>query len=110
LEMEPDATTQGNFPITLAYFNASTLLGTLSNSLDGSTAALFAASSSVPITSVVLTVGGNVNLPAGTDPDIAQLRYALAPSSSVPEPGVWLLFSTGLAFIFLFRRSRYARN
>src|SRR6478609_811764 len=85
LEVEPDAFTQGFFPVSVEFKNGGASLGTINNSMDGSTAALFAATSSTPITSVVVTIGGNANLPGGTDPAIAQLRYALAPTG-VPEP------------------------
>jgi hypothetical protein len=104
LEAEPDATTQGAFPITLDFFSGVTLLGTVSNTIDGSSAALFAASSTMPITSVTLTVSGNAADPAGTDPGIAQLRYAL-----VPEPSTWLMVAIGLALLAV-RRFRYARK
>jgi hypothetical protein len=102
MEAEPDAFTQGFFPVTLDFFSGATLLGTVSNSLDGSTAALFAASSTMPITSVTLTIGGNAADPAGTDPGIAQIRYAL-----VPEPSTWLMVAIGLALLTV-RRFRYA--
>ena len=38
------ATTQGSFPVSLAYYNGTTYLGEVDNFMDGSTAALFAAS------------------------------------------------------------------
>jgi hypothetical protein len=111
LEAEPDALTQGAFPVRLDFFNGVTLLGTVSNSLDGTTAALFAASSSTPITSVTLTIEGNANDPAGTDPGIAQIRYALAGSQSVPEggPSIWLVVITVIALLVV-HRFRYARS
>jgi hypothetical protein len=111
LEAEPDAFTQGAFPVRLDFFNGVMLLGTVSNSLDGSTAALFAASSSAPITSVTLTIEGNANDPAGTDPAIAQIRYALAGSQSVPEggPSIWLVVITVIALLVV-HRFRYARS
>jgi hypothetical protein len=96
LEAEPDATTQGAFPLTLDFFNGVTVLGTVNNTIDGSSAALFAASSTMPITSVTLTVGGNAADPAATDPGIAQVRYALQP---VPEPATWLMVAIGLALL-----------
>jgi hypothetical protein len=111
LEAEPDALAQyGAFPVTLDFFNGGTLLGTVSNTLDGSGAALFAASSMTPITSVTLTISGNAQVPTGTDPGIAQLRYALA-TQSVPEggPSTWLMVVTTLA-LFTVHRFRYARN
>jgi hypothetical protein len=112
LEAEPDAFTQGNFPVTLDFFNGVTLLGSVSNSLDGSTAALFAASSTTPITSVTLTISGNANDPAGTDPGIAQLRYALAAApQSVPEggPSIWLAVISVLVLLMV-HRFGYARS
>ncbi len=106
LEAEPDAFTQGFFPVTANFFNNGTLLGSINNSLDGSTGALFAASSTTPITSVVLTIGGNQADPAGTDPAIAQLRYALA----APEPATASVFAGGLALLIGLRRFRSVRS
>jgi hypothetical protein len=64
-----------------------------------------------PITSVTLTIAGNASVPEGTDPGIAQIRYALAPPQSVPEggPSTWLMVATVLA-LFTVHRFRYARN
>jgi hypothetical protein len=86
-------------------------LGTVNNSLDGSTAALFAATSSTPITSVKLTIDGNANDPAGTDPGIAQIRYALAAPQGVPEggPSIWLVVITITALLMV-HRFRYVRS
>ncbi|MEY2538015.1 MAG: hypothetical protein QOG67_1755 [Verrucomicrobiota bacterium] len=110
LEAEPDAL-EGTFPVRLDFFNGATLLGTVSNDLTGFGAALFAASSMTPITSVTLTIEGNSEDPAGTDPGIAQIRYALAAPQSVPEggPSTWLIVATVLA-LFTVHRFRYARN
>ena len=105
LEAEPDALTQGAFPITLDFFNGLTLLGTVSRTIDGTSAALFAASSTTPITSVTLTVHGNSNVPEGVDPGIAQIRYAAA----VPEPTTWLLVAAGFGLLGL-RRFRFYRS
>jgi PEP-CTERM motif-containing protein len=102
LEAEPDATTQGAFPVTLDFFNGLTLLGTVTRTIDGSGAALFAAGSTTPITSVTLTVGGNANVPEGVDPGIAQIRYTAA----VPEPSTWILFAAGLGLLTV-RRYRF---
>jgi hypothetical protein len=110
LEAEPDALTQGAFPVRLDFFSGITLLGTVSNSLDGTTAALFAANSTTSITSVTLTIEGNANDPAGTDPGIAQIRYALA-AQGVPEggPSIWLVVITVIALLTV-HRFRYARS
>jgi hypothetical protein len=112
LEAQPDAIAQyGAFPLTLDFFNGVTPLGTVSNTLDGTTAALFAASSMTPITSVTLTVHGNAAAQQGVDPGIAQIRYALAAPQSVPEggPSTWLTIATVLALLIV-HRFRYARN
>jgi hypothetical protein len=109
VEVQPDAFTQGFFPVSMEFLNGVTSLGVLNNSLDGSTAALFAASSTTPITSVILTIAGNVNLPDGTDPAIAQVRYALD-VAAVPEPATLLTFASGFALLIGFRRLRSARN
>lgn len=108
VEVEPDAFTQGLFPVSLQYMNGVTVLGTLNNSLDGSTAALFAASSTTPITSVILTVSGNSNFSGGTDPAIAQLRYALA-STALPEPDSFLTVAAGFALLAGLHRFRSTR-
>src|SRR5947209_3196261 len=50
LEAEPDALTQGTFPVSMVFFNGGTQLGTLNNVIDGTSAALFAAGSTTPIT------------------------------------------------------------
>jgi hypothetical protein len=112
LEAEPDALPKyGAFPLTLDFFSGVIPLGTVSNTLDGSSAALFAASSMTPITSVTLTVHGNSTVPEGNDPGIAQIRYALAAPQSVPEggPSTWLVVATVLALLTV-HRFRYARN
>jgi len=108
MEAEPDAFSQGSLPVTLFFYNGGTELGFITDSLDGSFAELFAASSDTPITSVLLAIGGNAALPEGTDFGIAQLRYALAPGA-VPEPATWLMGFAGLAFLAA-RRFRFARN
>jgi hypothetical protein len=109
LEAQPDATSQGAFPVTATFFNGATTLGSINRSLDGVTAALFAASSTTPITSVRLTIGGNATDPAGTDPGIAQLRYALA-TQAIPEPATAFVFAGGLALLIGLRRFRTVRN
>jgi len=109
IEVEPDAFTQGFFPVSVEFKNGGTSLGVLNNSMDGSTAALFAASSSTPITSVVVTIAGNANLPGGTDPAIAQLRYALTPTA-VPEPAAMFTFAGGFVLLAGLRRYRSSRN
>lgn len=99
LEAEPDAVTQGPFPMKLDFFNGAMLLGTVSyGSVSGEGGAvLFAASSMTPITSATLTVEGNANVPEGVDFGAARFRYTLAPTSSVPESGS----SIGLMLIAL---------
>jgi len=110
LEAEPDAF-EGTFPVRLDFFNGVTPLGTVSNDLTGFGAALFAASATTPITSVTLTIQGNAQDPAGTDPGIAQIRYALAGTQSVPEggPSLWLVVITVVALLMV-HRLRYARS
>jgi hypothetical protein len=113
LEAEPDAFTQyGTFPVTLDFYNGVTLLGTVSNNLDGETSALFAATSSTPITSVTLTIHGNSILPEGTDPGIPQIRYALAGGAQgVPEGGASaLLLGIAVLGLVAIHRLRFARN
>ena len=74
-ELEPN--TFGTFPISVAFMNGATTLGTVSRSPDGSSGSLlFAASSTTPITGVVITATGGGNGYA-----MAQFRYN-APSSS----------------------------
>jgi hypothetical protein len=109
LEAEPDAFSQGFFPVSATFFNGASLLGTITNSLDGTTGALFAASSTTPITSVVLSIAGNGPDPAGTDPGIAQFRYALA-TPAAPEPATALVFGGGLALLIGLRRFRSVRS
>jgi len=109
LEAEPDAFTQGFFPVTLFFYNGATELGSVTDQLDGSSAELFAASSDTPITSVLLRVDGNATLPEGIDFGIAQLRYSLAAPAAVPEPGTWLMGVAGIAFLAV-RRFRSARS
>lgn len=107
LEAEPDAF-EGTFPVRLDFFNGATPIGTVSNNLDGFGAALFAASSMTPITSVTLTIEGNSQDPQGTDPGIAQIRYALAASQGVPEGGatIWLMLAAALS-LFAVQRFRW---
>jgi len=112
LEAEPDAFLEGTFPERLDFYNGATLLGTIMNSSDGTTSALFAATSSTPITSVTFTIEGNSEDPAGTDPGLAQIRYALAPTSAtVPEGGasIWLMAATALGLVAV-HRFRMARS
>jgi hypothetical protein len=114
LEAEPDGFTQGSFPMRLDFFNGVTLLGTVSypavDPIGG--AVLFAATSMTPITSATLTVEGNSNDPAGTDPGMARLRYALASTTStVPETGssIGLMLMAVLA-LFAVHRFRSQRT
>ena len=68
IEIEPNNGTQ---PVTLTYLNGASTLGSVSRSVPGTAGALlFAASSSTPITSVVLTI------PSGASGfALAQFRY-----------------------------------
>jgi len=107
LEAEPDGFTQGTFPMRLDFFNGATLIGTVSypavDPFGG--AVLFAASSMTPITSATLTVEGNANFPPGVDPGMAQFRYALAATQSVPEGGS-AIGLVALAILALFAAHR----
>jgi hypothetical protein len=106
IEVEPDAFSQGFFPVTESFYNGATLLGTIVNSMDGSTAALFAANSTTPITSVNITIAGNSNFPPGTDPAMAEFRYTVA----APEPGTMFGLATGLGMLLGLKRIRSARS
>ncbi len=83
-ELEPN--TFGVFPISVAFMNGATTLGTVTRSPDGSSGSLlFAATSSTPITSVVITATSGGNGYA-----VAQFRYsATTPSVPVPTLGEW---------------------
>ena len=112
LEAEPDALAiYGQFPVTLTFFNGATQIGAITRSIDGASAALFAATSTTPITSAVLAVGGNQAVPEGSDPGLAQVRYALADVTppGVPEPATCF---TGLAVfgVLVVRHFRSVRS
>lgn len=108
LEAEPDAISQGAFPVSLTFYNGASVLGTVMYTIDGSSAMLFAASSMTPITSVLLEIAGNGPDSAGTDPGIAQLRYTLAATepTTLPEPATLLLCSGAFLALIGFRRLR----
>jgi hypothetical protein len=104
IEIEPNNGTQ---PITLTYFNGATTLGTISQSIVGTSGArLFAASSSTPITSVSLTI------PSGASGfAMAQFRYGstfLGATTAVPAAGLPAL--SGLALALLAGGSLLARR
>ena len=100
VEIEPNNGTQ---PITATYFNGSTLLGTISRSVVGTSGALlFAGSSSTAITSVVIT------LPSGASGfAMAQFRYGTAstgptsPVAAAPALGMPALGGLALALLAL---------
>lgn len=81
VEIEPD--TFGAFSISVDFMNGATNLGTVTLSPNGSAGALlFAASSTTPITSVVITAPAGANGFA-----LAQLRYrAAAPAAPTAVP------------------------
>lgn len=83
-ELEPN--TFGVFPISVAFMNGATTLGTVTRSPNGASGSLlFAATSSTPITSVVITATSGGNGFA-----VAQFRYsATTPSVPVPTLGEW---------------------
>ena len=63
MEVEPDAdASYGAFPVTLDFYDDATLIGSITNDITGDDATLFAASSTIPITSVVLTIAGKHRL------------------------------------------------
>ena len=77
-EIEPD--TFGVFTISAAYYSGGTLLGTISQSINGNAGALLAAGSSTsPITSVVITAPAGANGFA-----MAQFRYSGSTTTAVP--------------------------
>ena len=83
-ELEPN--TFGVFPISVAFMNGATTLGTVTRSPNGASGALlFAASSSTPITSAVITATGGGNGYA-----MAQFRQAASTGTQpVPTLGEW---------------------
>jgi hypothetical protein len=94
-ELEPNNGTQS---ITATYYNSATVLGTITRSVVGTSGALlFAASSSTPITSVVLTV------PAGASGfAMAQIRHgSLVVSSALATPALGMPAMGGLAMALL---------
>jgi hypothetical protein len=105
-EIEPD--TFSTFSITATFMNGSTVLGSVTRSVNGSAGALLAAAASTPaITSVVLTVPAGANGFA-----IAQIRYAAAsPSiSAVPAPALGLPGLCALGIALLAAGSLLARS
>jgi hypothetical protein len=100
LEAMPDGF--GPEPMTENFYNGSTNIGSISLSPDGSAGALlFAASSTIPITSVDITTTANP-LANGTDFAVGDLRYAVI----TPEPNTWIALATGLRIIGWRRRRK----
>ena len=92
-EIEPNNGTQ---TVTATYYNGATVLGTISQSIAGTSGALLAAASATtPITSVVITVP-----PAATGFAMAQFRYGgFLGSTGVPALGTPGLSALALALI-----------
>ncbi len=102
LEAMPDAF--GPEPMTENFYNGSTNIGSIQLTPDGSAGALlFAASSTIPITSIDITTTANPSA-NGTDFAVAELRYSLA----TPEPNTWIAMATGLGIIAWSRRRKIA--
>jgi hypothetical protein len=97
-EIEPD--TFSVFSITAAFMSGATTLGSVTRSVNGAGGALLAAASTTtPITSVVLTIPAGANGFA-----IAQIRYNATPPgglSTVPAPALGLpgLCALGMALL-----------
>lgn len=85
VEIEPN--TFGAFSISVDFMNGATTLGTVTRSPNGSSGALlFAAASTTPITSVVITTPAGANGFA-----LAQLRYqgSTSTAASIPTLSEW---------------------
>ena len=95
-EAEPNPFAVHDF--TVEYYQGSTLVGTITRSIDGNAGARLLAASATP--------GGwftSVKVYSDTDFAIAQLRYALA----VPEPATWAMLIAGFGMVgFAARRRR----
>jgi hypothetical protein len=84
------------FLVTATFYNGATVLGTIPLSIDGNAAALEAASSTTPITSVTIAAAAGSNGFA-----LAQLRFTAAPAATVPTVrtgvlgGLTLLLAAG---------------
>jgi hypothetical protein len=89
-EIEPD--TLSNFTISAAYYSGGTLLGTISQSINGHGGALLAAgSSNLPITAVVITAPSGANGFA-----MAQFRYGSTTlATPVPALSTTVMMSLG---------------
>jgi hypothetical protein len=100
LEAMPDGF--GPEPMTENFYNGASNIGSIQLTPDGSAGALlFAASSTIPITSIDITTTANP-LENGTDFAVAELRYALA----APEPNTWIALVAGLGIIGWSRRRK----
>jgi hypothetical protein len=100
LEAMPDGF--GPEPMTENFYNGASNIGSILLTPDGSAGALlFAASSTIPITSIDITTTANP-LENGTDFAVAELRYALA----APEPNTWIALAAGLGIIGWSRRRK----
>jgi hypothetical protein len=93
-EVEPNG--PGTFLVTATYYNGATVLGSIPLSIPANSGALLAAaSSSTPITSVVVTAPGGAGGFA-----MAQFRYAAAPAvAAVPALGTPALCGLALALL-----------
>jgi hypothetical protein len=107
VEIEPNSGTQA---VALTYYNDATVLGSISQSVVGTSGAkLFAGSASTPITSVVLTI------PSGASGfAMAQFRYGNTPTATtstvVGAPALSLPAMGGLALLLVACGSLLARQ
>jgi hypothetical protein len=89
-EIEPDQI--GLFPVSVSFYNGSTLLGTVQRNINGNAGALLtAASSTTPITSVAIAIPADALGFA-----MAQFRYAQVIPPTVPALSTAALGALGL--------------
>jgi hypothetical protein len=90
-EIEPNV--YNTFTVSVDFYNGSTLLGTVSRTINGNAGALLAAASgtTTPITSVVITTPASANGFA-----MAQFRYAKANPPTIPTLSTAALSALGL--------------